>query len=143
MSSKIESETANKRTYLSPRQAILLQIVEDNFSNRPIYFSNFAEVSLYGGLNEYFQNCGLVSKLTPIKTKDTDFQFDRLSVEKLLISNNLNRYKDTKTNNIPRISRVALFGYANAVLNLADIYSKSNIRNELEKMIKMYSEKLE
>lgn len=63
--------------------------------------------------------------------------------DKLLIPNNLNRYKDIKTNNIPRISRVALFGYANAVLNLADIYSKSNIRNELEKMIKMYSEKLE
>lgn len=142
MSSKIESETANKRTYLSPRQAILLQIVEDNFSNRPIYFSNFAEASLYGGLNEYFQNCGLVSKLTPIKTKDTDFQFDRLSIEKLLIPNNFNRYKNIKTNNIPRISRIALFGYANAVLNLADIYSKSNNRNELENMIKMYSEKL-
>lgn len=141
MSSKIESEIANKRSYLSPRQAILLQIVEDNFSNRPIYFSNFAEVSLYGGLNEYFQNCGLVSKLTPIKTKNTDYEFDRLRVEKLLTLNNFNRYKGIKVNNIPRISRIVLFGYANAVLNLADIYNKSNNKNELDKLIKMYSEK--
>jgi len=141
MSSKIESEIASKRAYLSPRQAILLQIVEDNFSNRPIYFSNFAEVSLYGGLNEYFQNCGLVSKLTPIKTKNTDYEFDRLRVEKLLTLNNFNRYKGIKVNNIPRISRIVLFGYANAILNLADIYNKSNNKNELDKLIKMYSEK--
>ena len=38
--SKIEGEIMNKRTYLSPQRAMLLQIIEDNFDERPIYFSN-------------------------------------------------------------------------------------------------------
>ena len=40
MHSKVTSETSKKRTYLSPQRAMLLQIVEDNYLTRPIFFSN-------------------------------------------------------------------------------------------------------
>lgn len=142
MHQKIESETPNKRTFLSPRMAILLQIVEDNFAERPIYFSNFAEISLYGGLNEYFENCGLISRLTPLKTKNTVYEFSKFELTKLIVSDNLTEYKDIKTNNIPRISRVILVGYSNAVLNLADIYRKSNHTKELKNLTEIYSKML-
>ena len=140
--SKIESEEAIKRTLLSPQRAILLQIVEDNFSERPIYFSNFAEQSFYGGLNEFFQNCGLVSKLTPIGTKNTDYEFDKSKIEKLLTSRNLEHYKDIKNNNMPRISRIVLYGYGRMVLNLADCYRKSDEKEKIKELTELYAKSL-
>lgn len=142
MHQKIESETANKRAYLSPRMAILLQIIEDNFAERPIYFSNFTEISLYGGLNEYFESCGLISKLTPIKTKNTDYEFSKSEIEKLIVPKNLNAYKDIKINDIPRISSVIFFGYSNAVLNLANIYRESNNKKGLKILANIYTKML-
>ena len=115
MHSKIESEKAKKRTYLSPQRAILLQIVEDNFSRRPIYFSNFCSPTLYGGLNVYFQNCGLVSRLTPILTKDTEFAFNYKKIEELLQEQNLINFKTLKNSDIPRISGIIESGYSNAI----------------------------
>jgi hypothetical protein len=87
MHSKIEGEEPIRRTLLSPQRAMLLQIVEDNFAVRPIYFRG-ADPSFYGGINEYFQNCGLVFRLTPIKTKDTKFQIDVSKLEQLFRAEN-------------------------------------------------------
>lgn len=142
MHQKIESEIANKRSYLSPRMAILLQIIEDNFAIRPIYFSNFAERSFYGGLNEYFENCGLISRLTPIKTKNTVYEYSISEIEKMLDPNNLINYKDIQVNNIPRISKVIQFGYSNMVLNLSELYRKSNNHEDLKNLTDLYSNML-
>lgn len=142
MHTKIEGEKEKKRTYLSPQRAILLQIVEDNFAERPIYFSNFASPTLYGGLNDYFQNCGLVSKLLPIKTKDSDYIFDKGKIEELIKNENVDNYKSIKENDFPRISGIVMSGYSIAVLNLADIYRKSDNKEKLEHLIKLYTEQL-
>ena len=71
--SKIEGEKAKMRTYLSPQRAILLHIIENNYSERPVFFSVLANNFFYGGLDEYFQNCGLVYRLVPVKTIETDY----------------------------------------------------------------------
>ncbi len=142
MQTKINGEKAKKRTYLSPQRAILLQIIEDNFAGRPIYFSNFASPALYGGLNDYFQNCGLVSKLTPIKTTDSGYSFDEAKIEEFISTGNVNDYKTIKENDIPRISGIVLSGYSMAVLNLADIYRKSGSKEKIEWLIAFYEEKL-
>lgn len=114
MHSKIEREKEKKRAYLSPQRAILLQIVEDNFSKRPIYFSNFCSPIFYGGLNVYFQNCGLVSRLMPILTKDTEFALNYKKIEELLQEQNFKYFKTLKNSDIPRISGIIESGYSNA-----------------------------
>jgi len=142
MHSKIEGEEATRRTLLSPQRAILLQIVEDNFSERPIYFTNSAEPTLYGGLNEYFQNCGLVSKLTPIKTKDTKNQIDIPKLQQLLRTENLTCYKNVKKNDFPRISKVVMSGYFFALVSLADNYRNLRREKELKQLIDFYKNQL-
>ena len=142
MHSKIEGETAKPRTYLSPQRAILLQIVEDNFAERPIYFSNFTSPTFYGGLNEYFQNCGLVSKLVPIPTKESIYSFDKSKIEKMVRSENLVSYKTIKEKNMPRISGIVMSGYSGAFLYLAGLYKESNEKDQLKSLIKLYEDKM-
>jgi hypothetical protein len=142
MHSKIESETAKKRTYLSPQRAILLQVVEDNFSHRPVYFSNFCSPTLYGGLEEYFRNCGLVSRLTPVLTKDTDSSFDYDKMELLLQDGSLNSFKTIIQTDMPRISGVIASGYYNTVLNLSDKYGRANNKNAKIRLKQLFEKHL-
>jgi len=125
MHSKIESEKAKKRSYLSPQRAILLQIVEDNFLQRPIYFSNFCSPTFYSGLNQYFQNCGLVSRLTPIPTKETEFALNYDKMGDLLREENLKDFKTLVNNDMPRISGIIVSGYFVSFLNLIDRKDKT------------------
>jgi len=142
MHSKIEGEEETRRTLLSPQRAILLQIVEDNFSERPIYFSRGCDPSFLGGLEEYFQLCGLVSRLTPIKTKDTKYEIDVAKLEQLFKAENLTNYKDVLENNYPRISGMAVSNYPFVLMNLANHYRLSGKDNELKQLIELYKNKL-
>lgn len=128
MHSKTAGEKAKKRAYLSPQRAILLQIVECNFSQRPVYFSNFCSPTLVGGLNAYFQNCGLVSRLTPVPTKDTDFSFNFGKMAEFLREQQVINFKTLINTDMPRISGVIVSGYYNALLSLYDQYGKTNDR---------------
>ena len=142
MHTKSESEQAQKRTFLSPQRAMLLQMVEDNFTERPIYFSNFAAPTYYGGLDDFFQNCGLVSKLIPVKTKRTKYATDLPKLEKLISTEKLKNYKTIKDNNLPRISGVATYGYFSSIVRLAGIYRESNRNLELEQLIELFEKQL-
>ncbi len=142
MHSKTESEKLKKRTYLSPQRALLLQIIEDNFSQRPVYFSNFCSPTFYGGLNNYFQNCGLVSKLTPVLTKDTEFAFHYSTIEQLFQNKNLKDFKTLSNNNIPRISGVIAFGYYNALINLIEQYHKTNNKEGKNKLRQVFENQI-
>lgn len=135
--SKIEGEKVKNRTYLSPQRAILLQIVEDNFKSRPIYFSNVSNPFFFGGLNAYFKNCGLVSELTPIKTKQTEFENDYGKIEKLLSIENFKQFSTIKKTDIPRVS-VIVFTYHNSVLSLAKYYSMNGNTDKLAKLKEFY-----
>jgi tetratricopeptide (TPR) repeat protein len=142
MHSKIESEKAKRRTYLSPRRAIMLQIVEDNFAQRPIYFSNFASPTFYGGLEQYFQNCGLVSRLTPVVTKSTDFAMNSRIMSQLLQKENLTDFKSLIDNNIPRISGVIVAGYYSTLSNLLEIYNRANDLKGKENLQQLFNAQL-
>lgn len=142
MHSKMGEEPI-KRTLLSPQRAILLQIIEDNFAERPIYFTNAAEPTFYGGLAEYFQHCGLVSRLTPIKTKDTEYQLDVVKLEQLLRPQNFTYYRNVKENNFPRISGVVTYGYPSALIELANYYLVSGNENKLQQLTDFYKNHLQ
>ncbi len=137
MHSKIQSEKAKKRTYLSPQRAILLHIVEANFAERPIYFTNFVDSSFYGGLNIYFQDCGMLSRLIPVKVSETPNSIHEQKFEALLKAENLKDLQSVKTNNIPRISGI-VFAYYQATNRLAQKYKQTQQTEKLKKLIGLY-----
>jgi hypothetical protein len=141
MHSKTESEKAKKRAYLSPQRAVLLQIVENNFLQRPIFFSNFCSPTFFGGLKDYFQNCGLVSRLTPVLTSDTDFSFNYDKIAELLQEQTVINFKTLTNNDMPRISGSVVSGYYNALLSLYDKYGKTNDqdgKNQLKRLFERH-----
>ncbi|MCK4530308.1 MAG: tetratricopeptide repeat protein [Candidatus Marinimicrobia bacterium] len=139
--SKIAGEEVKKRTYLSPQRAMLLQIVEDNFSNRPIYFSNMASHLFYGGLDSFFRNCGLVSELLPVQTEKTEYENNYHKIQQLLQSENFKDYSTIKENDIPRISRI-IYNYYYTFLELAEYYKNNNKTEKLEELISLFKQHL-
>ena len=136
--SKIESEKAKKRTFISPRRALLLQIIDDNFKERPIFFSNATSPIFFAGLDDFFQNFGLISKLTPIKTENTAFEISITETKNLLQKEKLKYFSTIIDTDIPRISGI-VFGYHSAVLKLAQFYSKNGNNDELKQILEFYN----
>lgn len=142
MHSKIEGEEEQARTYLSPQRAMLLEIIENNMSGRPIYFTNFADPTFYGGLKKYFTNCGYVSRLSPITTADTDYARDYTVYERLLREDNFADYHTIKPDIIPRIYRVSYYTNLFSVRDLANHYKETGDNQKLENLHKLFSNKL-
>lgn len=142
MHSKIPSEIAKQRTYLSPQRAILLQIIEDNFSERPICFSNSASPTLYGGLELYFQNCGMVSKLLPIKTESTHFATNYNKLEQLYQPENFKDFISIKKNDLPRISGSVVYFYYQGLSQLLEYYKQVGKEEKLNNLIDVFNTRL-
>jgi len=140
--SKIRGEKIQKRTYLSPQRAILLHIIESNKWERPICFSNMANPFFWGGLDAFFQNCGLVSRLMPFKTHETKWETDYHKLELWLSSeNDFSDYCSVLEEDIPRISGL-LNSYHIAVINLLEHYKNSGDKESLKKILRIYHKKL-
>jgi hypothetical protein len=127
-----QENRSRKRSFLSPQRAVLMSIIESNQWSRPIYFSNGADGNLLGGLDEYLQNCGLVSKLMPFKTEKTGYAVDIRSHEQLLLSDkNFRDYKSILISDIPRISGMINL-YFMSYMNLAQQYKEDNNYKRIE-----------
>jgi len=142
VSKGIEGEEARARTYLSPRRAMLLQIIEDNFNKRPIHFSVGADPAFLAGLQPYFQNCGLTSRLVPVKTANTEYAFDFSKLETMLTSENLKDFQSVKTLDMPRISGMVVYSYPLVFTNLANHYRLSGKNNKLKQLAELYRNQL-
>lgn len=137
MHSKIEGEKAKMRTYLSPQRAILLHIIENNYSERPVFFSVLANNFFCGGLDEYFQNCGLVYRLVPVKTIETDYSINAEKLQNLLQAKNFKYFNTINSDLIPRISG-CVYSYYAAVMNLMVYYESTGNDEEKTKLIEFY-----
>lgn len=142
MHSKIEGEEEQPRTYLSPQRGMLLEIIENNMAQRPVYFTNFSIPTFYGGLEDYFQDCGLVSKLVPLKTNDTPYSVNYIAYEKLFQENNFVDFYTIKSDMIPRIYRVAYLNYLYQMDALAKHYKKEGNTKGLNELEKLFKSKL-
>ena len=138
---KIEGDKEKRRTYLSPQRATLLQIVQDNFNVRPIFFSNMTDPFFYGGFDKYFQNCGLVSQLLPIKTDNTKYSVNIQKLEQLIKKENFKDYATIKENDIPRISGM-VFAYQSGVYNLGNYYKTNLDEKKLQGLKDLFKESL-
>jgi hypothetical protein len=135
---KIDTEKITKRKYLSVRRAMILQIVEDNYTKRLIYFSNFKKPFIYAGLDEFFSDCGFVSRVLPFKTKNTEYSHNYDKMRQLIRSDRINEYSTIKETDIPRISGIATYGYSRTFLKLAEHYKKQDKSEKLDELIDRY-----
>ena len=133
----IEGEQARKRIYLSPQRALLLQIVEDNFSERPFYFA-YTEPTRYCGLNSCFKSCGISFRLVPVEMADADKSLDVAKLEALFKPENFKDFHTLKTHDMPRVSWPTVYSYNNAFVRLAKYYKQHNQTEKLDNLINFY-----
>jgi tetratricopeptide (TPR) repeat protein len=133
----IEGEEARARTYLSPRRAMLLEIVEKNFNERPIHFSSGVHPNFFAGLQPYFENRGLTYRLVPVETTNTKFATNFSKLETMLTPENLKDFQSIKSLNMPRVSGI-LFNYHTAIQRLAQHYKQTNQSEKLNRLIDTY-----
>jgi hypothetical protein len=138
---KINGERPHEHTYLSPTRAVLLNIIETNNWERPIYFTKTFETYYLAGLDKYFQNCGLISKLLPIKTDKTQWKVNVQILEKFVFETNLEKLKTIISNDQPRASGI-IYLYSISYLTLADYYQSNNRKDEVQKIIDKYKQNL-
>jgi tetratricopeptide (TPR) repeat protein len=141
MHSKIEGQNPQKRKYLSPQRAILSQIIEDNYQDRPIFFSNGVNPFFFGGLDKFLQNSGLVFELLPFKTDKTKYSINCDKLEQLFKKDSFKDYASIKKNDIPRISGM-VFAYHSAILLLSRHYKDQKMMSQLESLIDLYKKDL-
>ncbi|MBK8808843.1 MAG: hypothetical protein IPO21_20280 [Bacteroidales bacterium] len=140
--SRIEGAKIKKQAYLSPIKAMLLNVVETNKWNRPIYFTNTFEPFFLAGLDEYFQECGLVSILTPIKTQNTPYQVNVPTLENLVLNTKLDKLKTIINNDFPRVSGIIGL-YGDTYLALANYYKSEGKQEKIAEIIKNYKQILQ
>jgi len=132
-----DRDRPGKRTFLSPQRAVLVQIVEANIGERPIFFSNGADNTFLGGLDEYLQNCGLVSRLLPFKTKNSAWSADMACLENLVLNCDYSSFSDILKTNFPRISGIT-FLYHRAFVSLALRYKEKGDSKGLGSVLKAF-----
>ncbi len=137
MHSKIVGEEAQKRSYLSPQRAVLLQIIEDNFRCRPVYFTRFCSPAFYGGLETNFRNEGLISRLLPFPTEGTAYASDKAQLLALLQPERLQNLKKLPDTDIPRISGIVLYGYYSSLSALLEVATAKEVE-ELQTLFRQY-----
>jgi len=141
MASKIDDEIPQRRTYVSPTRAMLLNIIEVNKWVRPVYFTNTYESYLLAGLDKYLQYAGLVSKLLPVKTEKTWRKIDVDKLEQIVFNTKLGKLKTKITDDQPRASGITSL-YNSSYWYLADYYRSKGENDKVEKVIESYKQNL-
>ncbi|MHB8854503.1 MAG: tetratricopeptide repeat protein [Ignavibacteriaceae bacterium] len=112
----------NGKPCLSSERAVLLNIIESNKWERPIYFSLGINSSSLSGLDKYFQLSGMAFKLLPFETDKTNYKTDAAKIEEVLLNKeNIKNFKDVDKHNMPRVS-YTLNNYKNVLIQLALFY---------------------
>ncbi len=139
--SRIKGAEIKRQAYLSPTRAMLLNIIETNKWTRPIYFTNTFEKYYLAGLDKYFQYCGLVSKLTPMKTKDTPYEINESTLIDLVFNKKLKNLKTIIDNDEPRVSNI-IYLYYGSYYSLAEHFKSVGKYDEISKIIQKYKQNL-
>ena len=138
MSWTVSPDLKGGRDYLSCERAFLLEIIESNHWERPIYWTLGMDNGYLGGLDSCGSYKGLVYKLMPFNTQGTEYEQDINSLIKLLKKENFKSYKTILETNQPRISGIVLFAYANTMIQLAKKYKEKRQSDKLNKLIDLY-----
>ncbi len=108
--------------YLGYPRAVIIDILETNGWDRPIFFSSGCPRSFMTGLEPYLQRCGLASRLLTKRIEKAEEALDLARMEGILLNaENFNSFVTLKTSPLPRIS-VLLNNYRAVHLGLAHYY---------------------
>jgi len=138
---KLDVKNIRNKTYMSGQRAVLLNIIEANQWKRPVYFTNTFNNYYLAGLDEYFQEHGVVSKLLPMKTGQTDWHINVKKLEQLVFKEDFEGFKTVLKKDQPRGSRI-LYTYYSAFTKLAAYYKKNGNYDKLESLIEAFREKM-
>ena len=138
---KLDVKNIENKTYMSGQRAVLLSIIEANQWKRPVYFTNTFNNYYLAGLDEYFQEHGVVSKLLPMKTGQTDWHINVKKLEQLVFKNDFKGFKTVLKKDQPRGSRI-LNAYYPAFTKLAGYYKENGKYDKLESLIDAFREKM-
>ncbi|WP_346854758.1 hypothetical protein [uncultured Draconibacterium sp.] len=138
MSWEVSPDLKGVRDFLSCERAILLEIIESNKWERPVYWTLGMDNRYLGGLDSFGSYKGLVYKLMPFTTKGTKFESDIYALELLLDSKNFEKYDTILKTNQPRVSKNIPYGYSNAIMKLADIYKENNQLEKIKELKDFY-----
>ncbi len=126
------------KNFLSCERAFLLEIIESNKWERPIYWTIGMDNRYLGGLDKFASYKGLVYQLMPFKTVGTEYETDQNTLKLIIDKNNFKDYKSILSTNQPRISGNLLYYYATSMIQLAKKYKENNQKEKLSDLIIFY-----
>jgi tetratricopeptide (TPR) repeat protein len=126
------------REYLSCERAFLLEIIESNNWERPIYWTLGMDNRYLGGLDSCGSYKGLIYKLLPFNTFGTEYEQDINSLKELVKIDNFKDYKSILETNQPRISGIVFYAYANTMIQLAKYYMENKQIDKIDNLIDLY-----
>jgi tetratricopeptide (TPR) repeat protein len=139
MSWTVSPDLKGVREYLSCERAFLLEIVESNNWERPIYWTLGMDNSYLGGLDSCGSYKGLVYNLLPFNISGTEYELDLNSLKELLAKkDNFKDYKSILVTNQPRISGIVLYAYVNSMIQLAKNYKENKQTDKIAYLIDLY-----
>lgn len=126
---------SNSRSYLSPHVAVFINIIESNAFKRPVYFSTGWFSQFFPDLKSNISLCGLVDKLLPFETDNTEFSINiEIYNEILLSGTSYKDLKDVEVHNMPRVSYI-LLNYHYQICILANYYF---LNGDIEQIKEIY-----
>lgn len=138
----IAPDLIGTRDFLSCEKAFLLEIVESNSWERPIYWTFGMDNRYLGGLESFGSYKGLVYELMPFKTIGTIFEFDTISLDSLIDDANFLKYKSILETNQPRVSGILIYTYSNSIIQLAKYYKENNQTEKVNELINFFETNL-
>ena len=122
------------KSFLDASRAVLINIVEANNWERPIYFSLGCSPSFFSGLNEYLQLSGITYTIMPFNLEGTQYKINSDKISDILLDEeNIKHFTDVSKHNMPRVSSV-LINYYVVLYRLAVYYKEHNQSDRIIKL---------
>ncbi len=138
MSWTVSPDLKGVRDYLSCERAFLLEIIESNNWERPIYWTLGMDNRYLGGLDSCSSYKGLVYQLMPFNTSGTEYEQDINSLKEFAKKENFNDYKSILETNQPRISGIVLYAYSSSMIQLSKKYKENGQADKIKELIDLY-----
>ena len=126
---------SERRTYLSPRRALLADIIITNKWERPIHFALGILPKFRAGLDDFLQVYGMTHKLLPFETKGTNHYINPEALSGIMLDErNFTHFKTIEFKDIPRDSYI-LNNYYSSLIELAVFYYENSQNERLNDII--------
>jgi len=128
--------------YLSMQRALLIDIIETNNWERPLFISNGCPRVYLHGLEEYLQRHGLAAKLIPVKAKERDLEINLARIKEVFLDpTSYTHFDDITAHPMPRISsilnnyRATLLGVVVQKIAQNEIAEAKEIYDQVDKLL--------